>query len=300
MALTPATTKTSGPRAAPAPRPPHVPVSTFTPSVFAALKKKAYRFRYAVQLEVGHLVGGTPTNRKVAEGWIRTKMGETSEEQIQAAVEETMKARGITAPKEAAQLIAEERNLSGFKRDFTTVLAKQAQDRAVQGVKTLNRDNEHEYREFTREEAESRFGELYFEGRQLKAMIKEAASIALSAGTENGGLSQKREWGATKKGISAFLVEHMFIPDEKVLLGVVEPSRVAQSFVHTWRGAGIKMEEIIDDAVLDFEIHCDFDFESVDPNFWGAVFVRGEMNGLGSSRSQGFGTFSTTRFDRLT
>lgn len=273
--------------------PVHIPVSDLPPSKFQHLKSKVYDHRYRVELHVGHLVGGTPTDPKVAEGWIMTKMGQTSAEQVAAAVEEVMEARGVK-PDAAAEIVARNRNLSGFKRDFTTVLARQAQERAVQGVKTLNADNQPEFRIFTPEDAALTFGELYIEGRQVKAMIKEATNIALGAGA-----IEARGWGATRKGITAFLVEHMFVPEEKIYLGVVEPNRVNQSFVHTWRGSGIKMEEIVDDAVLEFTLLCDYDFDAHSEDFWGKVFVRAEMNGLGASRSQGFGTFSVTKFDRI-
>jgi len=287
-------------KTAPAPLiPVQVPPAVLPRSVFAKLKQKVYSHRYRVRLHVGHLVGGTPTNEKVAEGWIRTKMGLPTDEQIQAAVEETMRARGVTA-KVAAEEVARDRNLSGFKRNFDTPMARLVQQQAsTVGVEVLNRDNRPEHRVFTPEEAAATFGELYIEGRQIKAMLKEGTNIALGAGAANMGVKGKG-WGETRKGIQAYLVEHMFVPDEQVLLGVTDPSRVQQSFVHTWRGAGIKLEEHLDEAIVEFEVHCDVDFEAADKDFWGKVMVRCEMNGLGSSRSQGFGTFSTVRFEKWT
>jgi hypothetical protein len=269
-------------------------------SVFDSHRKKIYKFRYAVQLHVNKLVGGTPTNPNVTEGWIRTKMGLTSEEAVAAAVEEVMAKRAksgknITA-EEAMDQVAQDRNLSGFKRNFTSPIALNMQRLAsTRGIEVLQRDGKtREHRVFTPEQAAERFGELLIEGRQLKAMIKEAVMIAVGAGH-----LEARGWGATKKSMLNFLVEHLFVPEDEVLLGVTEPSEVNQSFVHTWRGSGIKLEELIRDAVVDFELWCDYDFVAKDKDFFATVFVVGEQNGLGASRSQGFGRFSVTKFEQI-
>lgn len=264
-------------------------------SVFEHLRNKIYDHRFHVELTVGCLVGGTPTDKNVAEGWIRTKMGATSEEQVAAEVAKVMEERGVTG-QEAAKIIAKNRSLSGFKRDFTTPIARMMQQKAVhEGVWVLDEDGETQiHRTFTPDEAERTFGELFIEGRQVKAMLKEAAMIAVSTKRV-----EAKGWGETRKGMLGFLVEHMFVSEEKILLGVTDPTEVAQSFVHTWRGSGIKLEERLRDAVLSFTLACDFDFESKSKDFWAQVFVTGEENGLGASRSQGFGKFRTTRFERL-
>lgn len=270
-------------------------------SVFDHLRGKVYGHSYAVTLHVGRLVGGTPSDPNVAAGWIRTKMGLTSDELVQAEVEKVMKDRpGITADDAAAE-IARNRNLSGFKRNFTTPIARMTQERASTppGVRVLDTDGKtFVQRVFTREQAAVTFGELYIEGRQAKAMLKEAAMIAVGAGKENAGIEPKG-WGTTRKGMLNFLVEHMFVKEEQILLGVTDPDEVAQSFVHTWRGSGIKLEEIVHGAVVDFTLQCDYDFEGKEPDFWAKVFLRGEQNGLGASRSQGFGTFRVTRFEPI-
>lgn len=264
-------------------------------SVFDALRDKVWKHSYSVQLEVGRLVGGTPTDRKIAEGWIRTKMGVTNETLISEEVEKIMEARGVDADTAAAE-VSRNRNLSGFRRDFTTDLARQVQARAVaEGVWVLADDNvSEEHRVFTEAQAAQRFGELYIEGRQVKAMLKEAAMICVGAGR-----IEPRGWGTTNKSMKAFLVEHMFVPEDRIYLGVTEPTMVNQAFVHTFRGAGIKLEEVLEGAVLSFTIECDVDFEKASPGFWAQLMLTAEANGLGASRSQGFGRFKTTRFDRI-
>jgi hypothetical protein len=269
-------------------------------SVFAEHEAKIYKHRYGVQLHVGRLVGGTPTDPNVAEGWIRTKMGLTSEEAVTQAVEEVMAKRSAggktITPEKAMEEVARNRNLSGFKRNFMTPIARNMQLQAVErGVAVLTSDNRTRvHRKFTPEEAAERFGELFIESRQIKAMIKEAAMISVGAGNV-----EAKGWGKTRKSMLNFLVEHLFVPGDEVLLGETDPSYVNQSFVHTWRGSGIKLEEVIENAVIDFELWCDYDFTEMERDFFKTIFVVGQQNGLGASRSQGFGRFKVTKFEKL-
>jgi len=266
-------------------------------SVFANFEQRIYTHRYAVQLHVGKLVGGTPTDPDVAGGWIRTKMGITTDAAVTAAVEEVMaKTPGLTV-EAAMDEIASRRNLSGFKRRFDTPTARMVQRQAVEhGINVLNRDGvTSTLRRYSQADAERIIGELLIEGRQVKAMIKEAAMIAVGAGHVKKG----RIWGETSKGMLSFLVEHLFVKEDEILLGVTDPSVVNQSFVHTFRGSGIKLEEVLHDAVVDFELWCDYDFMAIDKDFFAKMFVVGQQNGLGASRSQGFGRFVVTKFDKI-
>lgn len=269
-------------------------MTTEITSVFAETHEEVYCHRFRVQLTIGHLVGGTPTDQNVAEGWIRTKMGVTNDEAVQAEVAKVMQERGVTGD-EAAEVVARNRSLTGFKRDFTTPVARNMQELAcTRGVKVRQKDGSEAHKVFTPQEAEATFGELYIEGRQIKAMFKEAASISVAAGRV-----KALKWGKTNKSMLNFLVEHLFVLEECVYLGVTDPDRVNQSFVHTFRGSGIKLEEIVDHAVVDFTLVSDYDFPSEERNFYPQVFVTGELNGLGASRSQGFGTFKVTRFEEV-
>ena len=112
--------------------------------LFEEYRAKSYPHRYAGTIHVDTLVGGIPSDPHVAEGWLRTKFGETTDSTIQRMVAETMVERGITA-REALDEVNKLKHLNGFKRDEET-------------------------------------GELYIEGRQLKANLKEAASVAQNAG----------------------------------------------------------------------------------------------------------------------
>ncbi len=127
--------------------------------------------------------------------------------------------------------------------------------------------------------------QLYIEGRQVKAMIKENANIQWP----------KRRWGISNKGTRSWFAEHVFVAENRIPLSVIEPSGVDQSFVQTWRGSSIKYEEYVNDAEVAFTIVSDTDIGWDD---WATLFVSAEKNGLGASRSTGVGTFTVVRFDK--
>lgn len=258
-------------------------------SVFADVRDAMFSYRYKVTLHVSTLVGGTPTDPNVAEGWIRTKMGLTTDDLVKAEVERVMEDRGVK-PEDAIELVNKNRHLTGFKRDYGSDLARADQRKAVETGFVF----ENTRRLFTPKEARATFGELLIDGRQVKAMLKEAAMIAGAAGH-----LPMTKWGKTSKAMKGFLAEHLFVEEERILLRRTEPDRIEQAFVHTFRGAGLKLEEMLDDVEVAFTLIADFDFASMDPDFFGKVFSAGEYNGLGASRSQGFGRFAVTAFERI-
>jgi hypothetical protein len=217
-------------------------------SVFAQFAAKAWPYSFSGTLHVTTIAGGTPSDDKVAEGWLKSKLAD-KDDIIREAVAKTMVERGITA-EEAATEVDNLKHLNGFKRD-------------AQG--------------------------LYIEGRQLKAAIKEAASVAVASGKLNG-----RGWGKTNKGLLSFMAEHVFVVEDRLHLGVTEPTGIVQRFVHTWRGTGIQYEEYVEDAKVDFTIKADHDFTNEQ---WAMIWLTGEQQGIGASRSQGFGRYEVARWD---
>lgn len=215
-------------------------------SVFEKYRPTFYQFNFNVELTVSRLVGGIPTDPKVAEGWIKTKTTVDRDDLIREAVAETMVERGITA-EEAIKEVDINRHLNGFKR--------------------------------TPE------GTLYIEGRQVKAMVKEAANIRWP----------KERWGPSRKGTLSYFAEHVFVVDDQILMGVTEPTGVNQKFVHTWRGNGIQYEEYVDDVKLAFVITSD---QELKIEQWAAMWLTAEQNGLGASRSQGYGRFQVTKWEK--
>lgn len=220
--------------------------------VFDKYRSNAYPYRFAGQLHVGVIAGGTPTDPNVAEGWLKAKLGAEKDDLIRQMVAETMVERGVTA-EEATQLVNAQKNLNGFKRDGKG---------------------------------------LYIEGRQLKAALKEAVSVAVAAGK-----LQMRGWGKTNKWIHAYLAEHVFVVEDRLYLGVTEPAGVMQRFVHTFRGTGIQYEEYVEGAEIDFTVISDHDFSEEE---WATIWLCGEQQGIGASRSQGYGRYEVTKWEPVT
>lgn len=221
-------------------------------SVFDSYRTKAFPHQYAGQLLVSTIAGGTPTDPKVAEGWLKTKLVTTTEgrdDLIREAVGQAIADRGIS-PEEALAVVDSEKHLNGFKRD-------------EQG--------------------------LYIEGRQLKAAIKEAAMVAFASKKISGA-----KWGATGKGLKGFVAEHIFVVEDRLHLGVTEAAGIMQRFVHTFRGTGIQYEEYVEDAKISFTVAADWEFSD---EFWAMLWLTGEQQGIGASRSQGFGRYEITAWD---
>jgi hypothetical protein len=226
--------------------------------VFSKWDNESYKFRFLGQLELGTLVGGVPSDPKVAEGWLKSKL-QDNDDRIREMVAQVMVEREVGV-EEATEIVNNLKNLNGFKRTVT--------------------------------------GELFIEGRQLKAAIKEAVSVAVAA--------KKLEmtgWGATRKWLTNFLPEHVFVLEETLVIysketgaPVTKPTSIFQQFVHTHRGSSIQYQEYVTNAVINFNVISDHPFTSKD---WAMIWTTGEKNGLGASRSQGYGTYSVTRWDEV-
>lgn len=134
---------------------------------------------------------------------------------------------------------------------------------------------------------------LYIEGRQLKAAIKEAAGVARATD------KLKMKWGTTNKGVLGFVAEHIMVVEDVLQLGVTEPSRVLQSFPKNPRTGqtGIQYTEVIDEASFDFTAIADHKFTDQE---WAMLWLTGEQQGIGASRSQGFGRYEVTRWEPVT
>lgn len=139
-------------------------------------------------------------------------------------------------------------------------------------------------------------GHLYIEGRQLKSAIKEAVGVAVGAKK-----IAQTGWGATRKWLSNFLPEHVFVQENELVLhnaeGVpfTEPTEILQNFPHTRFGSSIQYQEAVREAYFDFTVLSDWNFTDKD---WEMIWTTGELNGLGASRSQGYGTYKVTRWDK--
>lgn len=233
-------------------------------NVFAHHINAVYKYRFAGEIQIERLMGGTPTDKKVAEGWLKTKMGLDKEDIIAQAVQEVMVARGVNEA-DAMEEVNNRRHLNGFKKDPDDG--------------------------------------LYIEGRHLKAALKEAASVARAVD------NLASRYGATKKGTLSFVAEHIVVVEDKLFIGqrnpetgkvepVHEPSGIIQSFPRNpiTRQTGIQYTEHVDDAVVGFTIASDYPWL---PEEWATIWVTGGSQGIGASRSQGYGRYVVTRWDPI-
>jgi hypothetical protein len=226
------------------------PTNTPSPvSVFDTYRDIAWPFRFEGTLRVSTIAGGIPSDEKVAEAWLRTKLTD-KEDLLREAVAKTMAERGISV-EEATEVVASLKHFTGFKRHPDLG--------------------------------------LYVEGRQLKAAIKEAAMIAVS--TEKIPL---KGWGITKKYLKGFVAEHIMVVDDILPLGVKDPSGVVQQFVHTQYGSAPHYKEYVTDCDINFTVITDYDFK---PEHWAQIWLTGEQQGIGASRSAGFGRYVVTRWE---
>jgi hypothetical protein len=224
-------------------------------SVFAEYEAKAYPYLYSCELTVNTIAGGVPSDENVAEAWLKSKLA-GDDDLIREAVAKTMAERGITM-EEATSEVNKLKHLNGFKRDEIT-------------------------------------GELFIEGRQVKAAIKEMVNVAA-----NEGKITTKGWGDPdnanyRKGIKGWLPEHVFVVEDRIFLGVKEPTGVMQRFVHAPHGTGIQYEEFVENCRLRFHVETDHAFTEEQ---MAMIWLTGQRQGVGASRSQGYGKYIVTRWD---
>jgi len=233
-------------------------------SVFESLRDQAWPIEVKGEIHVHNLAGGVPSDPKVAEGWLKTKLTNNRDDLVREMVADTMAARGVDA-NAAAKIVDEMKHTNGFKRDDDT-------------------------------------GQLYIEGRQFKAALKEAVSIAAASGK-----IAMQGWGMTNKFIQGYTTEHIVVMDERLPLylpdalgvpaPVTEPDQIVQSFPKNPRTGqtGIQNTEVLFNARFSFTLRMDHDFTTEQ---LAMIMLTGQEQGIGASRSQGYGRYTVTRWDR--
>lgn len=226
--------------------------------VFEAYEAEAWPLWFRGTLNASHIAGGIPQDPKVVESWIRAKM------------------KDIRTPDEVQEIIAKTIAETGISTD--EAISKVATEgTGVVGVNGFKRDAKG----------------LYVEGRQLKAALKEAVSVAVAAG-----LVEAQGWGSTRKWLTNFFPEHVFVVDEVLYLmrngaHVETYDGQTQKFVHTWRGDSISYEQYCKDVDIHFTVKTDFPFRERD---WAMIWQKGQMQGFGASRSQEYGRYIVTEW----
>jgi hypothetical protein len=88
---------------------------TLPVSVFAKYHRKYYPYLYNATISVQNIAGGVPSDPKVAEGWLRSKV-KLNDEVIREAVAATMLERNIDRDA-AIEIVNANKSLNGFRRD---------------------------------------------------------------------------------------------------------------------------------------------------------------------------------------
>lgn len=231
-------------------------------SAFGKWRGQIWPYRYLVELHVGELHGGVPQDPRVVEAWIKSKLQDTDQRLVRL-VQETIEELGFT-PEDMADPVKMELAIT---------------ESAKKGLNGFKRDRD-------------RGKELYIESRAVKAMLKESANIAFPW---NGGKGMK----ISGKGVKNSFKEHVFVEGldhpYRIYLGAKEPTDADTRFVTGAKGQRtIAREEYLEDVVVSFYIITDL---KMDEEFWARIMLTAEKQGLGASRSQGYGTFTTEKFE---
>lgn len=221
---------------------------------------------YRVRLQVlDKMVGGIPSSPSVIKGWLKTRL-ELGDRALQEVVDATLKERfpdRQPTTDELADAVMEagvEVSVNGFKRDGNS-------------------------------------GELVYEGRCMKAAIKEWANSAYP-GTDWPGKSKVAS--GFKKGLMNTLAERVFVPETFIGLGVKEPSGVEERIKHIKTPQGpksaINTVEYVEHPLLEFTVRVHDDFLPIEA--WARIWERGEEIGIGADRGRSDGKFELLAFDK--
>lgn len=209
--------------------------------------------RYRVTIRVAHrIMGGTPKDPKVIEGWIKTKIGLEDGAELRALVARTMIEMGHDLSEGATP------------EELDAAIAATVADKSTNGFK---RDEEG----------------LYIESRTVKAMLKENVNILF--GAQKFGPTRKGAKGYVAERV--FVAEdrlHLGRTDPdgvELFIGHVTGPQGPR--------ATLTYYEYCERPELAFTVMSLQD--CITPAQWEQIFEQAEQNGLGSLRSQGYGRF---------
>lgn len=243
---------------------------------FEAHKNRLFR-TYACEIQFNNrVVGATPANPKLIEGWLRKKMGISDDTEIRQLTIKTLIDLGMVSREDAENLDQTYENVASAAE----AIAKNSH------TSMFRRDD---------------IG-LYLESRIVKANLRESVNSAFPWGHPEKKLKQ------TKKSAKSFFVErvfvspssehiHLLVPDgQGGYTPTQEPSGIDLFVGHVTGAQGPRSTlgyyEYVDAARMRFDVMV-FRDEITDDQ-WPEIWVLSEELGLGAMRSQGFGRFLVT------
>lgn len=211
------------------------------------------------------LMGGTPKDRKIIQSWLGVKTGLT---------DDTTELRRA-ALRTAVELGYTQEDVDGLSLDqIEELMAGVTGDKQTVGFK---RDANG----------------LFIESRQLKAMLKEEVNILYPY--------QREKWGPTKKAPRSFFAERVFVEPDRIYLGRQKPDDVELFIGHTPSPQGpqsnLTYYEYVQQAVITFEVQVTDN--EIPVHAWPRLWVHAQQNGIGALRSQGFGKFLVTGWEKV-
>ena len=130
---------------------------------------------------------------------------------------------------------------------------------------------------------------LYIEGRQIKAMFKEAANIIRRAIGFDGFMRAR-------------VAEKVFITPDRVHLGVKEPTGWEEKPIHVMTRQGprnaLKRYDYVDQPRITFRIRV-LDDGTITEEHLRALLDYAQEGGLGADRGQGMGKFDVVEFKEI-
>jgi hypothetical protein len=219
---------------------------------------------YRGELLVHTLVGGIPKDPDTIRAWLKARM-ELGDTEIMAVVEETLEAMGADQPTTSDQL-----------------------DDLVDEVmaKTAPKGNSFKTRD----------GELQWEGRCLKAAIREASNVMWPGITDWPGKPKD-----TRKGLANYLKDRVEVADTYIPLGRTAPDITGEQRIKHVTGpqgmrSAINVVDVCENVKIAFTIRVLDD--CIPQQVWGAIWSYIELGGVGADRARGDGRCELLAWER--
>lgn len=248
-----------------------------TASVFASQRTDQFStFHVEIEL-VDRIVGGQPKDPRLVEGWLSKNMG-LEDEELRAQVLRHLHEMGVEIPADASY------------EDLRKALDSTAEEIKTQGFK---RDDD---------------GRPYIEARHLKAMLKESTNIVYPPGVHKfGSYESNSAKNAGKlvggKAAKDFIAERVFVePGQIVLAEEISGVELAIGHIKDFKAEGGKRAtigyfEYVEASAIAFDVLAHDDCLTEEQ--WARIWTHAELNGIGAMRSQGYGQFRVTKWERL-
>lgn len=218
--------------------------------------------RYRVELQVhDKLIGGIPKDPDTIRKWLSARLEMGDRELIELARETAEQMQATTGERPSAD-------------DLTEAVAREIE--GGNGFKTVD-------------------GQLVYEGRCMKAALKEASNVAYP------GTSWPGKPTGMKKGLMRRLAETVFVDDQHIGLGVDRPSGTEQRIKHIMTPQGprsaINVVDFVEQPKLTFTVAVLDDFLPIEA--WLRIWQCAEEIGIGADRARSDGKFELLAWDRI-